>query len=174
MVAELRSHHWRVGGIEVPDAYSGKTDDDGNLEPVIGQLAGIRHKIDSRVARDPNYRSVMFATHAALLMYPWRERGWDDHALICDEKPGIWFCDVMESVSSNFAILERYFHIEQREGDRIHLGLTDHGRKVGESTKPDVFDRRIWPLLNLACRGRCSSCCWMFSRRTVATTFGCD
>jgi multidrug efflux pump subunit AcrB len=34
-------------------------------------------------------------------------------------------------VSSNFAILERYFHIEQREGDRIHLGLTDHGRKVG-------------------------------------------
>jgi hypothetical protein len=34
-------------------------------------------------------------------------------------------------VRSNFAILERYFHIEQREGDRIHLGLTDHGRKVG-------------------------------------------
>jgi hypothetical protein len=154
VIAELRGHYWRAGGIEVHDAYSGKCDDDGNLETVIGQLAGIRHKIDSRVVRDGNYHSVTFVTHAALLMYPWHERGWDDHALICDEKPGIWFCDVMDDVSSNFAILERYFQIERREGDRIHLGLTDLGRRVGESTKPDVFDRRIWPLLNLACRGR--------------------
>jgi hypothetical protein len=153
VMGELQGHHWRAGGIEIHDAHSGKVDDEGNLETVIGQLAGIRHRIDRRVARDADYRSVTFITHAALLMFPWRGE-WDDHALIVDEKPSIWMCSILEDVHRNFALLETFFEIAQREGDRIRLQLTDEGRRVGTSRKVDEFDKRIWPLLNLACRGR--------------------
>lgn len=153
VMAEFTGHHWKMGGFDFHDAFSGKVDESGNSDTVIGQLAGIRHLINSRCNNHENYRSITFITHAALLMFDWT--GWDDHSLVCDEKPGIWHYDVMESLHHNFDIVKRNFEIDAEEGDRIRLKLTAMGAKIGaHATKIDAFDKRIWPLLNLAYRNR--------------------